>query len=187
MNLSKKIQDTYGSKKGFLYYLIHTLKYKLNIDYTQYEDIPKNVTRYVFVCKGNICRSALAETIAKNSKVSTSSFGIDTTSGCPADKRAIQIAKKIGLDLSSHKTTAIEDFTPKPGDLYICMEPDHINGLKKALPSVKDIILLGLIGHSKNPYIHDPYSSNSTYFENCAKTISKRVANILNHPSKSNF
>ena len=42
---------------------------------------PDEVRRLVFVCHGNICRSAFADVLAKQTGLNSASFGLSTSSG----------------------------------------------------------------------------------------------------------
>ncbi len=74
-------------------------------------------SRLVFVCQGNIMRSAYAEACARRAGMATASFGLATTTGLPADPLAIRTAEELGTDLSSHRTTSVRDFQLQPGDV----------------------------------------------------------------------
>ena len=54
------LRDNYGSRRGFVRTWWHRLRYLLG-GYRAYRQVDWNsVERLVFVCKGNICRSAYA-------------------------------------------------------------------------------------------------------------------------------
>jgi protein-tyrosine phosphatase len=165
------IKSRYGGKKAFLRYAIYGLQNVVLGRYKKFSRLPSQIDRVVFVCKGNICRSALAEWVFKSlSDVPCCSLGVDTTSGENANERISQLANSIGVDLAAHKTTAIDDFVPNPKDLYVCMEPAHIELLQKKI-STNRISLLGLIDKKNEVYIHDPYSACYEYADFCVKNI----------------
>lgn len=165
------IKSQYGGKKAFLRYWKYALLNLLTGKYKKYSVMPNQVNRIVFVCKGNICRSALAEWVFKSlSNVPCCSVGVDTTSGVAANERISLIAKDVGFDLNEHKTTAIDDFVSQPNDLFVCMEPVHVAVLKKKLQT-DNIYLLGLVNNRMGVYIHDPYAASDQYAESCVKNI----------------
>ena len=137
-----------------------------------------SVERLVFVCKGNICRSAYAEVIAKSLGVEAVSCGIDTRNGLPANADAIQAAKARGVDLSKHKTTPISSLVHKKGDLLIAMEPWQADHLVNKLSGDHKISLLGIWSDFKRPHIHDPYGASSIYFNHCFNYIEKSVNEV---------
>lgn len=174
MNFKKIISQKYGSKKGLLklmyFSLINLLtrKFNLNSKYIEAE-------RVVFVCKGNICRSALAEyVLKKHTSLQVCSIGLDTKTGKDANERIAKISLNMGISLNAHKTTSINDFTPHDSDFYICMEPVHVDLIRKKLKTNR-VTVLGIFGNPKRVYLHDPYSSSEEYAKFCCEYIYKTV------------
>lgn len=172
--ISNAINDRYGSKMGLLNYLKYNAlrifgKYRFatRIDFS-------TIDRCVFVCSGNICRSALGECVMKKLGAEAASFGLDTRGGDPADPRMIAYAKTQGFDLSSHITKSVSIFQSRPTDLLIGMEPKHLDLLVRYFPN-NQITALGLWLPEKNIYLHDPYATNSVYFNRCAEKIINSV------------
>ena len=168
MMFREYIMSKFGSKKGFLRYLRDALSYRVGSfrQYTQWETPPE---RLVFVCQGNICRSALAEWVFKShSAIEAISLGLNTHSGKGANPRLLKIAnERKKIDLSSHQTTSVEDYVPKSGDAFVCMEASHIKQME-SLGYTGPFLLLGSFGQKKTYRINDPYSANDTYM---AKTV----------------
>ncbi|WP_111641464.1 glycosyltransferase [Marinimicrobium alkaliphilum] len=172
------IIDRFGSKRALLTTVNLTLTDVFTRRYDRYKQIPDAIGRVVFVCKGNICRSAAAEAVFRaSSDIPTASVGLDTQTGHPADPRINRIANAAGLDMSHHRTTAARDFQPQPGDLYICMEPRHLPLLQEQLGDVP-AVLLGTITKPTRLYIHDPYSSSDAYAQRCTQSITARTKQL---------
>ena len=88
----QKFIGRYGSRRGFVRACRHKLLYMLGV-YNNYRRIDwDKIERLVFVCKGNICRSAYAEAVAKSLGVSAISCGLSTKLDAPANADAIEIA-----------------------------------------------------------------------------------------------
>ena len=135
------------------------------------------VRRLVFVCRGNICRSAYAEYWAKARDLPAASAGIDTISDGGADAMASRVAKKRNISLEEHRTTPIERFVAEAGDLLIAMEPAHVDAVKRQRWTVPyQITLLGLWIDSNGAVISDPYGSDEAFFENCFSLIEAGVS-----------
>jgi len=173
----KTINNKYGSKHGFIRHTSHRANYffgryreQVNIDW-------QKVSRLIFICSGNICRSPFAEIITKPINIDALSFGVNTTGGDAANSRAIEIAKEYGVDLSRHITSRIENYTPKNDDLIIAMEPVHLDIYSVKVSNEKNTqkTLLGLWGKVHQPYIHDPYSANDIYFRRCFSQIMSAI------------
>lgn len=135
------------------------------------------VERLVFVCQGNICRSAFAEAVARRHEIACCSFGLSTTSGVNAYPPAIEVADALGVDLRLHRATAWQDYTPRQGDMLLAMEVRHLDQLAAnprlaALPRS----LLGLWATPRRPHLHDPYSLSKTYMRACFELVGTAVA-----------
>jgi len=166
--------DQYGSRRGLIRTYWHQLLYRFG--YYQQKDIDWNaVKRLVFICKGNICRSAYAEVVAKALNIETVSAGICAIENQPANERAIQVAKSLGHDLALHKTTPMMYTILTQADLVLAMEPWQIEFIDKHLEGYYQRALLGIWAEPAKAYIHDPYGLSVAYFENCLKLIEKSV------------
>lgn len=174
-----QLSASYGSKKGLLKYYRYLLLYNLGCRFGTNNITQATIERVVFVCKGNICRSAYAEAYAKRiGKVPCISLGLDTTQGKPANERVIKWCTTRGLSLESHRTTELAKFEVRDTDVFVCMEPSQSEQLRKILPNA-NIQLLGLSGKPKIPYIHDPYSSSDDYLNHCLEVIEKKVIALM--------
>ena len=171
--------DRYGSRRSFVLSKWHQLlnafgKYKQ-------DDIPWHaIERLVFVCKGNICRSAFAEAVAKSLGIKAISAGIHAVEGAPANEQAILTAKTMGYDLAMHHTTPIMYPILSKSDLLIAMEPWQATLISQHLAHKYYTTLLGLWGKPIRPYIADPFGRSPAYFENCFKYIEKSVVSVAN-------
>jgi protein-tyrosine-phosphatase len=173
MIASEFLANEYGGKKAFVRYWFHALINIFLFRYTLFSTLPNNISRVVFVCKGNICRSALAERVFKSvSQLPCGSIGLDTVTGKQANELFQIIAQSTGFTLSGHRTTSLNDFNPQPNDLYVCMEPEQAYAVKAKL-NTNRVVLLGLIQNRLGAYIHDPYSTNNIYAKKCSERIVK--------------
>ncbi len=179
------IINRYGSKKALLTTLRHSANDLLGQKYRKYRRVPSHVNRVVFVCKGNICRSAVAEyAFRQSSHLVTTSIGLDTHTGKEGNARIAGYAKNVGIDMTNHRTTSVKDFTAQEGDLFVCMEPDHALAVEKLFGADKTI-LLGCFGQPKRLYIHDPYSSADRYAETCTSYIIQTSKNLADQIERS--
>lgn len=169
------IARNYGSKRGLIISLWYQCNYYIG-RYRGYKNIDwTSVDRLVFVCKGNICRSAYAEAVARSLGVSAISCGLDTIEGAPANEAAIRVAERLGFDLKRHKTSPLDIVSFRPGDLLIAMEPGQAVSLQNNLKGKYQCSLLGLWTSPYLPHIYDPYGASSCYFENCFLNIQQSV------------
>ncbi len=130
----------------------------------------------VFVCHGNICRSAFAEAAARDLGLNAASFGLSTSSGKSAHPPAAEIAAQLGHPLSAHQTTRLEDFVLKEGDYLLAMEHRHIRKLATiAVLAVAPRGLLGRYASPAMPHLHDPYRLDPLFMEVCLKRVAAAV------------
>jgi len=177
--LTNWMHSRFGGKRGFFLYCKYSFHQFVFRRYENYMHLPNTpIKRVVFVCKGNICRSAFAEAVFKTvSDLPVCSFGLDTTTGCPAHPPVIDAASKLGYDLSTHSTTNITEFISRVGDLYVCMEVGHISLLEIQMPT-RNLILLGAKASRKSVHIHDPYSGTAAYIDNALNYIKHATINL---------
>ena len=178
MKNNRWVAKHYGSRRGFLRTIAYRLLYLLG----KYRDCRKidweSVERLVFVCKGNICRSAYAEAYARSIGVEAISCGLQTIEGAPANAEAIHMAQKMGIDLEAHRTTPIMYLILRKTDLLVAMEPNQAKFLQNNMGRDYQCTLLGIWARPIIPYIHDPYGAIPAYFEKCFSTIKKSVHGI---------
>ena len=138
------------------------------------------VRRLVFVCHGNICRSAFADVLARKQGLNVASFGLSTSSGKGAHPAAIEAAARMGHDLRAHRTVRAEDYVPLDGDLLLAMETRHLRKLA-ANPALRNVprTLLGLYTRPKTPHLHDPYSLSDDYMCTCLGRIATSINELV--------
>ena len=138
---------------------------------------PAQVGRLVFVCHGNICRSAYADGLARRAGMNVASFGLSTSSGKAAWPLVAERAQARGLDLSGHRTSRVEDYLPLPGDYLLGMETRHLRKLA-ANPLTANLPrgLLGSYAAPPVPHLHDPYKLDPAYMDVCLDRIERAVA-----------
>lgn len=183
--ITRWISVRYGSRRG----LIRTFKHRvlgLVGAYRKYKCIDwSQVNRLVFVCKGNICRSAFAEAVAKTLNIETISCGIDTNDDKPANDKAISMAANKGFDLSGHKTRKISSIELMESDLLITMEPYQVEYIEKKMGDKYAFTMMGLWGMPALPYIHDPYGASNEYYKKCFDYIETSVRIINKNINES--
>lgn len=136
-----------------------------------------DTTKVLFVCTGNICRSAFAEAAVE------SMFGSDTFTFASAGMYAIAgnhatshmqtVASEHGFDLSSHRATPL-DACDEP-DVVFGMEQLHLVAARAQFPhmNASDIRLLD---HPIN--VPDPYGENLTEYRSTADQIVEALTSL---------
>ena len=147
--------------------------------------------KILFVCLGNICRSAAAEAAMKKlvqAQDMTSNFEIDSAGlinyheGEPADPRMRAHAARRGYIVDSIsrpiRTTDFFDF-----DLIIGMDDRNIDELKQRAPDlVTEAKIHRMTEYSRNPlydHVPDPYYSGADGFELVLDLLEDACAGLL--------
>lgn len=172
------LTDNYGSRRGAIRSYWYRTLYAFG-KYRVYRQINwGTVDRLVFVCKGNICRSAYSEVFAKSLGIDAISCGIKTDPGNPANDVAVEIGSSRGFDLSEHKTVPVKALKFRESDLILAMEPWQVEYFTNNYSGKHSCSLLGLWGKPVKPYIHDPYGAPSVYFNNCFNYLEDSIHEI---------
>lgn len=140
--------------------------------------------RLVFVCQGNICRSAFAAQAAKGGPLPVASLGLSTCSGAASPAEALAAAARLGLDLSAHRALDWSDFEVLPGDLFLAMEVRQAHELQRRLAGYEAVAvsLLGLWCQPPRPHLHDPYTLSAGYFDTCFGHLAQAVRALRQLP-----
>ena len=178
--LNRFLHDHYGGRRGFLCHLAATVHMRFGY-FHEYQAVDwSRVERLVFVCKGNICRSAYAEARAVATGFPAASFGIAACPDASADETAIIHAAARRISLSAHRTTTLQAFTHQRGDLLVCMEPPQAKIVATRFgESRPQVTLLGLWAGSRRPWLFDPYGSGDAYWRTCLDTIDSGIDQML--------
>ena len=142
--------------------------------------VAADVRRLVFVCHGNICRSAFADVVARGAGLNVASFGLSTSADKPAHPPAVAAAARLGHDMTAHRTTRVEDYVPLPGDLLLAMEVRHLQKMAhNARIAEVPRSLLGLWASPKMPHLHDPYELDPAYMDTCLRRIERTIPALV--------
>lgn len=166
------IADGYGGKRAFFRYLASRAEAALGTHDAFFRADLSKVNRLLFVCKGNLCRSPFAEHLARERfGLAAASAGLDAAPGHPADRRALEVARRCGIHLASHRSRLFAPADVLGEDLVVAFEPAHAQYLRDFLPSAAQVTLLGLFASRPCAYLHDPYGLSERYFERCFARI----------------
>ena len=169
------IDTRYGTFRGLVRLALTRAELALGDGGVSLPD-PTAIRRLVFVCHGNICRSAFADVLARKHGLNTASFGLSTANDKPAHPPVTAAAAAMGHDLGAHRSLRVQDYTPAEGDLLLAMETRHLRKLAgdPALAAIPRT-LLGLYTRPATPHLHDPYELSDAYTRACLKRIATAI------------
>lgn len=145
--------------------------------------VSRDTRRVVFVCMGNICRSAFAEYLMKsvtNDKIlSIESCGLNVDVSTSSPIEAIITAKTFGLDLEGHLSKGLECCDLENADLILAMELRQYKKLVELFPHKKRNIML-LREFTSFPEnllcnINDPFGQSEEIFAKCFSQIKRSI------------
>lgn len=175
----ERINGRYGTWRGWVRMVLSAADWRFGRLRRWTRPELDKARRLVFVCLGNINRSAFACAVAQRAGESCISIGLSTTTGAPATPQAIAQACAQGFDLSGHAATNFVDYTYAEGDLLLVMEVRHAFRLVElGIPS-RSIALLGAWATPKRIHLHDPHTLSADYFATCFQLIESAVTRLL--------
>ncbi|MDO9182500.1 MAG: hypothetical protein Q7U04_08825 [Bacteriovorax sp.] len=144
----------------------------------------------VFVCKGNICRSAFAEfylrklLLDKNIKID--SCGLDVDQGTQSPQDAVLVAREFEVDLSDHISKGLPACDLQKADLIVTMEFSQYLRLITKIPEYKKKTFI-LSEFAPWPAclmcnIYDPFGLGEDEFRRCfqkTKFSLDRLKNLI--------
>lgn len=147
--------------------------------------------RILFVCMGNICRSPTAEGVfrqvltarAPELHIEIDSAGThDYHVGNPPDRRAIEAAKRRGIDLSALRARMVsaEDFGHY--DLILAMDEENLRELKRRAPAThheRIRLMMEFAPQAPSRWVPDPYYGGAQGFEEVLDLLEEAANGLL--------
>jgi len=154
------------------------------------KELTRNASQLLFLCYGNINRSALAEKAFKqqvpDDGPTAISAGFHEHEGRPADPTMIEVASALGIDLGDCSSRRVNPQMVDDSDVIFVMELTHYQRLCDEFPSArkKTFLLNGSERGSKDNYeIADPYGKSRQTYEACARQVDRCVTQIARYLS----
>ena len=144
-----------------------------------------SVTRVLFVCMGNICRSPVAEALFR-ARIeaaglqqryrcdSAGTHGYHT--GNPPDPRSIAVADQAGLDIRSQRSRALSPDDFEKFDWIICMDGDNISHIEQEFGGRADARLRRLFADED---VADPYYGGDSGFADMLQHLNRGIAALI--------
>ncbi|MDR1069724.1 MAG: low molecular weight protein arginine phosphatase [Gracilibacteraceae bacterium] len=92
--------------------------------------------KVLFICTGNICRSPLAEALARSMypDAEFASAGLAAQAALPASEGAIAVAAENGLSLAGHRSRPVDAVMLREADAALTMTAEHARILRARFP-----------------------------------------------------
>ena len=149
------------------------------------------VKRILFICMGNICRSPSAEgvfrhvlaTQAPDLQIEIDSAGThDYHVGAPPDRRAIEAARRRGIDLSQLRARIVvaEDFAAY--DLILAMDEENLQELRRRAPAAhreRIRLMMDFAPQAASRHVPDPYYGGAQGFEEVLDLLEEAAQGLL--------
>ncbi|SFI07831.1 low molecular weight protein-tyrosine-phosphatase [Albimonas pacifica] len=146
------------------------------------------MTRLLFVCLGNICRSPAAEGVARAmAQARGLAVEIDSAgtggwhAGDPPDPRMREAALRRGYDLSALRARQVRRADFAAFDHILAMDADNLAALERARPADARAALSLMLSHADLPEreVPDPYYGGPQGFDHVLDLLEAAVAGLL--------
>lgn len=147
------------------------------------------MTKILFVCLGNICRSPLAHGILE-SKLPSDRFYIDSAGtasyhiGSQPDRRSIKVARNFGIDITNQQARAFQLTDFDTFDIIFAMDKSNYNDIIKLASSEEDIKKVKLFLDENrsilNKNVPDPYYGDMSDFKRVYDLIDETCNMFVN-------
>ncbi|TBT85965.1 low molecular weight phosphotyrosine protein phosphatase [Propioniciclava sinopodophylli] len=145
--------------------------------------------RVVFVCLGNICRSPMAERVARGWAEREGLSGVEFTSagvsaeetGNPIDPRARKVLTAHGYGAGNHRAKRITASDIADADLVIGLEQFHVDRMRRQAPDATHLHLLTDFDPDAEPGsgIDDPWYGGPEGFDDTLAAVEAAMPGVL--------
>lgn len=101
----------------------------------------------VFVCTGNICRSPMAEYLARHQLGDDTAWdirsaGVATGAGMPASQQGVIVMDELGISTREHASQPLSRELVDDAALIVCMSQSHVNAIAGQFPDASGRVYL---------------------------------------------
>ncbi|MBN2068256.1 MAG: low molecular weight protein arginine phosphatase [Opitutales bacterium] len=146
----------------------------------------------ICVCTANICRSPMAEKLLEHalkaedaplSNIKVISAGVSAWDGEAASPNSVKALKKVGIDLSKHRSRELTRDLMDKATLVVAMTQAHLQMIRQFFPNSRAQLMLvrELLPPPADPEIGDPWGSDLESYEACRDSIVEAIPSIVTH------
>jgi protein-tyrosine-phosphatase/predicted ATP-grasp superfamily ATP-dependent carboligase len=117
--------------------------------------------RILFICYGNICRSAFAECYATLAMpgIRVTSAGFHDKEGRPSPEHLVRAARPLGVNLDDWRSKRVDAAMVRNADLILVMDEENYQAMRERFPEAAErLTALGFFGPQRQFPIMDPYT-----------------------------
>ena len=147
--------------------------------------------RLLFVCTGNTCRSPMAAGLARRMLaeregcrpsalrergLEIASAGVLAVDGARATPEAVRAARKLGADISGHRSTKLTPELLNAYDVVFCMTEVHAGMVRRIVPSAAGKLRMLLAEGD----VSDPMGGGQDVYDDTARRMEEALTSRLN-------
>lgn len=128
----------------------------------------------LFVCRGNTCRSAMAEVIVRDAlsdeypnRWRVWSAGTDAEPGTPMPHEAVDVLEEMGISAVGHRSRLLTASMINEADTVFCMTSANRDAVLRIAPEAADKVFQ----FDPNGDIPDPHGKAESAYQECAERI----------------
>ena len=147
--------------------------------------------KIMFICTGNICRSAMAHWLMEKkikdnnlNNIEVYSSGVFAEPGDKSTYSAIEVMEEYGVDLKNHEATHIMQSEVQEMDLILCATSSHKRSVLQMYPNLngKVYTMKEYVNINKNEQdldIKDPWGYDIEIYRFCAAEIDRCLEKLI--------
>lgn len=146
----------------------------------------RGITKVLFVCTGNTCRSPMAEAIARkiasdrNIGIQFQSAGVAAWEGGAISDHAGEVLQQYGIDASCHRVQLINEELVEWADIVLTMTEQHRQAVVGQYSDQQSKIYnLATYLYNRVENVLDPYGGSLQTYENCAKSLATMIEDLF--------
>lgn len=152
------------------------------------------MSRVLFVCMGNICRSPIAEGIVRErlrvegltGQIATDSAGTHNYHlGKAPDRRAQALMAEQGIDISDLRARQVDGFDFEFFDIVLAMDEGNYEWLRAEAPSAQRAKIRPMLSYAESAqqvdWVPDPYFGGDSGFRRVYELIDNAANGLMDH------